>query len=235
MIVQGNYTHFGFGVRVPLSASAGTPPYTYSILSGGGSIDGAGVFTAPFAVSTTVVQAEDSLGVLATTKLFTGTPFHLVADIIRRELGLNNEQVVLFNQKYTVPNDGTLYVAIELLSSRVFGSTNRMVDASGMEQDQSINVFATLDIAVMSASTQAIYRKDEVVMALDSVYSRQQQELNGFYIAKVSDNIAQLNNIEGSRIPYYSNISVNIQYASRKQTVVPYFDDISEIEIETNP
>lgn len=48
------------------SASGGTPPYTFSIASGGGSITAQGIFTAPIATGSVTIQVEDAAGKIKT-------------------------------------------------------------------------------------------------------------------------------------------------------------------------
>jgi hypothetical protein len=53
----------GAGATETLKAAGGKPPYVYSIVSGGGTIDGSsGLFTAGAAAGTTVLEATDALG-----------------------------------------------------------------------------------------------------------------------------------------------------------------------------
>ncbi len=51
--------------RVPFTASGGVPPYTYRVLSGGGDITTAGVYTAPSSSSSVQVGVFDSYGTWA--------------------------------------------------------------------------------------------------------------------------------------------------------------------------
>ena len=53
--------------QTPFSASGGTPPYTFSVISGTGEInDSNGVYTAPAQPGTDIIQVMDSTG--ATSK-----------------------------------------------------------------------------------------------------------------------------------------------------------------------
>jgi hypothetical protein len=59
----------GAGTTVALAAAGGQAPYAFSIASGAGSVDGAGLFTAPETAGTTVVQVTDKSGATAKTSL----------------------------------------------------------------------------------------------------------------------------------------------------------------------
>jgi len=54
---------------VPLAATGGLSPYSYSIVSGGGSVDSSGNFTAPATPGVTVVQVTDQLGSTKTSSI----------------------------------------------------------------------------------------------------------------------------------------------------------------------
>ena len=60
MAVNNTFSFTGVG---------GTTPYTYSIQSGGGSIDSSGLYTAPAAAGSAVVKVTDNLGATATANI----------------------------------------------------------------------------------------------------------------------------------------------------------------------
>jgi hypothetical protein len=98
-------------------------------------------------------------------------------------------------------------------------------------------MLATLSIDIISRSTQALLRKEEVLMALNSNYSEYQQEANSFYIGRlpVGAQFVNLSQIDGAAIPYRFNISINMQYFSRRIKPVDYFDEFSEVAVTTEP
>lgn len=241
MEIRSFYKAVMNGVSFPLAAFGGVEPYTWSIeptKTIGGTISPTGDYTAPAqknGIDRIVVTDSTPVTPLkATYDVNVGTAFHMAADIIKTELGLADDQIFLYNTKFNPPKDERMYVAINPLTLRVFGSSNKVVDG-GEGSLQSVNVFAPVDVTIYSRSTEALLRKEEVVMALDSNYARSQQELNGFYIGKVSGSMVNLNLIEGAAIPYMFNIQVNLQYKVTKQSAVPYFDTFDAIEVKTNP
>jgi hypothetical protein len=51
------------GTTFAFSASGGSPPYSFSVLSGGGSIDAdSGLYTAPLTPASAQIQVQDSQG-----------------------------------------------------------------------------------------------------------------------------------------------------------------------------
>jgi hypothetical protein len=238
------------GRSTAIAGQGGTPPYTYSIVPsgaggsvvpvGGGSTEA--VYTAPANAPTdprqqyVTLKVVDSLAAEATAQILIGDPLLLFCEIIQRELGLANGRVYLYNQKIMQPTDDGLYIAVGVLNCKPFGNTNRPITSGdGLQADQSVNMLAQLDLNVISRSTAALMRKEEVIMALASTYAVQQQERNSFFIGKLppGGQFVNISNVDGAAIPYRFNISVNIQYFARKVKENSYFDQFSEVEVTT--
>lgn len=245
MILTGSTYALAPSISSPFSASGGTPPYTYSVNPGGagGTIDAStGLYAAPNQISSDpfktydTITATDSLSVTATAQVFIGTPLFLVCDILQQELGLPAGSVYLWDQKINIPKDGGLYIAVGVASCKPFGvSTDYDSSGPGLDAVQSVNMMATLDINILSRSSIARDRKEEIVLALSSVYAEQQQELNSFMIGRLTKSFVNLSEEDGAAIPYRFVISVNIQYAYRKTAAAQYFDDFSDVDVVTEP
>lgn len=213
---------------VPFGASGGTPPYAFNIFQGGagGSINpSTGLYQAPPNFGIDNVQVTDSLGATSTVKIQIDSAIQLVCDVIQNQLNLQQGQVYLYNQKINIPTDSRLYVAVGIISCKPFSNTNKY-DGSGSNSNavQSTNFQALLSIDILSRGLDALNRKEEIIMALMSNYAESQQEINGFYIGKISSGFVNLSDIDGAAIPYRFNISVNIQYQITKTVGVAYFD-----------
>lgn len=216
-------------VPIPFSAAGGTTPYSFNVLPGGagGTIDPVtGLYTAPPTYGSDTVQVADSLGNTAIARVNIDPAILLVCDIIQNQMGLGPNQVYLYNQKINIPTDSLLYIAVGVVSCKPFGNSNAPSDFSGSSLDsgQSTNFQATLSLDVFSRDLEALNRKEELIMALYSNYSQQQQELNGFYIARLPMNFLNLSEIDGAAILYRFNISVNIQYQVTKTTAAEYYN-----------
>ncbi len=74
-----------------------------------------------------------------------------------------------------------------------------------------------------------------MILALNSVYAEQQQELNSFRIFPLSQSFVNLSELEGAAIPYRFTISINMQYAVVKTKSVPYYDTFSAATVATDP
>lgn len=239
------------GLSVPFGATGGSSPYLFSVLPGGagGSIGSlTGIYTAPATIGIDVIQVTDSASTpaIANASLAVLSAIQLVADIIRSEMGLSQDQVYLYNQKYDIPLDSRLYVAVGMNSLKSFGNRPRYVGgSSALTAIQTTNVVASLSIHVFSRSVLALLQKEQVLLALSSPYAESQMELNSFFVAPVTTSISDISVVDGAAIPYHYFFSVNLQYFSQKTTSPAYFstfpmtsvitDDVQVVPIIPNP
>lgn len=226
------------GLSVPFGASGGTGPYTFSVAgTAGGTVGSAtGIYTASGQVGVDVVTVRDSLNVTASGSIACMPALSLVADVIKTSMGLANDQVYLYDQKYDIPKDQRLYVAVGVNSLKPFGNRPSYVGgSSAVTAVQTVNITGDITIHVLSRSTQALYRKEQVLLALSSPYAESQMELNSFYVAPVTTSIIDVSEIDGAAIPYHFLFTTKLQYFSRLDTTPGYFDTFSPVAVTTDP
>lgn len=242
-IIQ-NVSAIGYGgLSTSFVGVGGTGSLTYSVLPGGagGTIDAStGIYTSPAQIPLTpqtsvdTIQVEDSLSATATTTILIGTALELVCDIIQTEMGLDNGRVYLWDQKINEPTDSGLWVAVSMPLCKPFGNNISFDGSMGFQSNQVLNLVANVDVDILSRGPSARDQKEFVVMALNSVYSEQQQEANGFQISRLTTSFINLSQIDGAAIPYRYKISFRLNYAVVKAEPVPYFDTFEEPEVTVN-
>lgn len=211
---------------VTFVATGGTAPYVYSLVSGIGSIGAAtGIYTAPPQTGVAVVRVTDALLATVDAAVTINSPLTLFCDLLQQEMGLAAGQVYLWDQKLNIPNDERLYIAVGVISAKPYAN-NRFLDVSGpgILEVLSTNMQATISIDVISRGPDARDRKEEVILALNSIRSIQYQEANGILIAPHTSSFVNLSEIDGAAIPYRFNLSLNLQYKISKTKAVPYYD-----------
>lgn len=235
------------GLTTSVVGSGGTAPYSYAVAPGGagGTINAStGLYSAPAAINpdprltVDTIVVTDALAATASGTILITNALGLFCEIIQREMGLAEGRVYLWDQKINQPTDSGLYVAVSVLRCKPFANTYTIDGSgSGLNAVQSVNMLATLSIDAISRSTEALNRKEEILMALGGIYSQSQQELNSFNIGRLppGGQFVNLSLVDGAAIPYRFNISMNIQYFFRKTKAVPYFDDFSDVEVTTEP
>lgn len=230
--------------RCPASflALGGTAPYLYSVAAGGagGTINpttGAyigplGFKSSPFTNIDTII-IDDALGATARASILIGSPLILFCDILSHELNIPRNRVYLWDQKIMQPTDFGLYVAVSVASAKPFGNSSSFRGSDDVS-DQFVSMMTTLDLDIISRGPDARDRKEEIILALNSIYSQQQQNTNSFFVGTLSTRFINLSEIDGAAIPYRFRISVNMQYFYQKQTTAPYFDNFSDAAVVEN-
>ncbi len=236
--LSASITAMATGRQTQFMGVGGVPPYVYSIAPGGvgGTINpSTGVYTAPSSSTgkDNIIVTDANLAT-ATRSILVCTPLELFCDILQTELGLDQGRVYLWDQKIDQPKDNGLYIAVSVLTCKPFGNSTPLSGAgAGLDAVQSVNMMATLQVDIISRGPEARDRKEEIILALNSIYAQSQQEANSFYIAKLSSGFSNLSNVDGAAIPYRFSITVNMQYFFTKTKAVPYFDNFEQPEIKT--
>lgn len=248
--IRQTLTAIGVNLTTSFGASGGTPPYVYSVRANGagGTIDQDGTYTAPPVVNGGLygppqklydtIQVRDANKNIATAKVLIGNALLLFCDVIQNQLGLPDGRVYLWDQKIMEPDDAGIYVAVSVLSCKPFANTNAPDGAgAGFDSRQSVNMYAQLQLDVISRNTEARDRKEEVIMALKSDYARQQMAANSFGIGELppGSQFLNLSHQDGAAIPYRFAIQVAMQYFYVKTQAVQFFDSFATPQVVTNP
>lgn len=225
----------------------GVSPYSYSVVAGGagGSINSSsGAYTAPATMTAypakglyDTISIVDSNSSSVTSQILIGSPLFLFCDILQTQLNLDMFHCYLWDQKIFQPTDSGLYVVTSVQSCKPFGNNTYPLASDGSVAQQYISMYARLDVDILSRSPAARDQKEFIPLALNSIYSQQQQEANGFYIGKqpISNGFINLSQVDGAAIPYRFKISYAIQYQVSLTQSVPYFDTFNNPpEVTTN-
>lgn len=233
--ISQTYSAIGPHTTSSFLGSGGVKPYVYSVVPGGagGTINSkTGVYTSPQILDSSptkaydIVKVTDSTAAIATSRILVGNALLLFCDVIQKEMGLADGRVYVYDQKIFQPTDYDLYIAVTEAIPKPFGNNRQYATDSDnvYKQFQSVNMQSMLDIDAISRGPSARDRKEEIIMALNSTYSEQQQEANAFFIGNISTHFLNLSNVDGAAIPYRFKISCMIQYCKTKITPVNYYD-----------
>lgn len=237
MRILPDYTAMGPGSTQPFSGTEGVAPYTFSLVSGDGSIDAErGIYTSPDRVPDVddpaiVVRVTDAEGNTSDARVLVGGALQLLCDIIQQEMGI---LVYLWDQKRKEPTSLGPFVVAQLLTCKPFGNTNKFDPDTG-DQIQSVNMQAVVSLDIKSRDNSARERKEEILMAIKSYYAQSQQSKCGFMVAPLSQSFVDLSLEDGAAIPYRFNISVVLQYFVKKVKTIPYYDTFEDAEVLTDP
>lgn len=214
--------YINLGSKIRFEAIGGSEPYSYEVSEGGGSIDADGIYTASGSkIERIKIKVTDNIGSIKFSTVSVATYLHLIAHIIRTELSLDSDQVYIYNQKINIPTDDKLYVAVILENTKVISSSSKFND--GVEY-RAVASFNTVKIDILSKTTEALIRKDEVISSLRGIFSQRVQNSNTFKIADIPSSAANISQVDGSAIPYRFNISINVTAVSKSEKSVDYYN-----------
>lgn len=153
----------------------------------------------------------------------------LTLDLIRlimlNELGIDSDRVVIYNQKFNLGKDQGLYLYIEYRVPPVIISSRNFMDSNNNENQHS-NWLEEITVGIYSRNIEALQRKEEVAMALHSIYSQQLQEQQSFKVFK-NPRIIPVNEIEGPARLYRFDVECKVQSWYSKVKVAEFFDSFN--------
>jgi len=175
----------------------------------------------------------------------TREPILVLADIIKTELELEDtvdlkgntiSPVLIYNQKYDIPTLKGLYIVLLYMGNKAIGNNNYVEDTEGgMQETQELAMTSLIQIDVMSQNTEARTRKDEVVMALRSIYAQQKMDEYGMRIASIPATWLDASDIEGTAILNRFVMTLTIFSISRKIKVLDsYYTEFKPVEVHVN-
>jgi hypothetical protein len=154
----------------------------------------------------------------------------LICNIIQNEMNTPNGRIMTKTQNWTPPSDNSYYITVGIRSQKIVSSTNKFVPSTEDKEEKAVLTYTTLDINITSKNREAIERKEEIVMALTSTYSQQQQELYHMKIFRTND-ILDLSFIEASSGLNRFRISCIVSSIREKQTSIDYYDKFKHEEV----
>lgn len=149
----------------------------------------------------------------------------LIRWILLKELCIDEDKIVIYNQKFLLPNSKGMRIYIEPKAPPVIISSRNFMDINNIEQQDS-NWMEEISIGIYSRDLEALQRKEEVVMALHSIYSQQMQEKNSFKIFR-NARIIPVNEIEGAARLYRFDIECRVQAWYSITKVAEFFNSFN--------
>ena len=153
----------------------------------------------------------------------------ILCDIVRNGMGLDTEQIWIYNQRRSIPEDKRLYVTIGVLSLKPYGNNNKPTPtATGMTDNSSQYMQETMQIDLMSYTTESLERYHEVLAAIVSTYSQQAQGEYGLKIAEVPTAINDVSSIEGATM--LNRIAITLPVLRKYDNIISatYYDTFSD-------
>ncbi len=152
----------------------------------------------------------------------------IIRDILIAQMGLQDGQIMLTNQKWEIPETQGLYVALSYVApGKVISSSNVAVPTSGgMQEEQSLLMLYQIQIDLMSYDDSARVMKEIAYMGLLSIASQMIQEK---YNVQVARNPAPFQDVsmleETARLNRYTTTVALTQLITNIVGNTPYYSD----------
>lgn len=152
-------------------------------------------------------------------------PITVIANIIQEEMGLTNNQIAFAYQNFHIPSDG-LFVVLGYLGPSTTIANQGYFNSTLLQEVQEVTMRHMIQIDLMSISpdNSARLRKEEVLLALRSFYSREQQEANLMGIAWIESDIVDATALEETSMLNRYSTSVSMTALHRKVKAAAYLD-----------
>lgn len=165
-------------------------------------------------------------------------PIKVVADILQQEMGLAAGQIMLGYEKWDIPETTGLYVVLVYIGGKAIGNNNYFT-SNGEEpgqqlEHQEVAMRHVIQTDILSFNGEARTRKEEVLMALRSMYSQQQQEKYLISIARIPSDFVDASTLEETKLLNRFTITVPVAALHTKVKAAPYYDKFKTVEVHPN-
>jgi len=158
----------------------------------------------------------------------------LLCDIIKNGMQLQPDQLWIYNQRRSIPEDKRMYIVVSVVSIKPYANNNRPTNVTdGMNDLSSQYVSELMQVDLMSYTMEALERYSEVMASFVSTFSQQVQALNGLKIAEVPSSINDLSAIEGPTI--MNRIAITLPVLRKYDNIISatYYDTFSDPVVTT--
>lgn len=152
----------------------------------------------------------------------------VLLDIIKTEMELDDDRVLVYNQKWTLPNEKDIFVYLSYVSESPFMIKRFYEDrVDGFYEVQVLSNSQVIGIDIFSRDSSARTRKEEVLFALNSTYAQQQCEIESIKIASLPTSFNDISDVEASARLNRYNLSMRVISSKTKEKIVDYFENFN--------
>ena len=151
-----------------------------------------------------------------------------VVDIIRTEMGLDQQHIWIQAQNRKIPpNSNDLYVVVGVVDFLPISSKSRF-DSKTDKEIQTLYGRANIQVDIFSRSNEARTRRGEVLMALNSFYSKGIQDSKQFRIFELPSTFINLSGLAGGSDINRFTMRFYAMVAEDKVKSSTYYDTFNE-------
>lgn len=147
--------------------------------------------------------------------------------IIVNEMDIKPARVWAYNADIDIPKDGKLFIVLFYAEKTPYSNNTRYVPTDdGLNEVQTMNVAEDVIISLLSKDTSARDRSYEVLMALNSTFSRNLQVKNRLHISRIGQ-VLDNSFLEATARLNRFDIKCRVLAAYDKIKEVDYYDTYS--------
>lgn len=163
---------------------------------------------------------------MSTSPTIAREPIKVIADVLQRELELQPNQVMLGYEKFNIPESNLgLYIDLVYLGGKVISNANYSVDSGeSMDEVQEALMLHTIQIDLLSFDASARVRKEEIAMALGSIYAQSQMDQHSMQISRQPTPFVDAASLEETKMLNRFTTTILVTALHRKVKAAPFFD-----------
>ncbi|GBR73936.1 hypothetical protein NO1_1195 [Candidatus Termititenax aidoneus] len=157
------------------------------------------------------------------------SPMDALANILQQYMQLPG-RVVKYNQGWHAPKDWNLYITISASEPSKTIATKNEFDSDTLKENAYVVSQGRFAVEVISRNDEAITRREEVFMAINSALALRIAEANNLSIWRTGG-FVDLSALEGASMLCRYRTVVAINYMRQKSADAEYFDKFRKPEI----
>lgn len=147
-----------------------------------------------------------------------------IVDIIRKEMGLSQQNIWIHSQNRKIPPQSQeLYVTVGCVDFLPISSKSRY-DPETDEEVQTVYGRASVQVDILSRSLEARQRRAELLMALNSFYSKEVQDKKQFRIFELPQRFINTSGLEGGSEINRFSLVIRAMISEDKVKSTSYYD-----------
>jgi hypothetical protein len=159
----------------------------------------------------------------------------LIGNLIKDEMLLEDGQVMVYNNRFPIPPDTRLYITVGVMAVNAYASNTRTESrGDDLYELQSVHQAETISINAFSASDEALLRKHEILMALNSTRAAQVCERHAMHIGRLPATFNDASYLETTAMLSRFALTFRVHRFHTKEKVINHYDQFSK-ELITNP
>lgn len=158
-----------------------------------------------------------------------------VMDIIKEYMDLDDEHCYLYNQKWLIPSDKSLYVCLGCSNIEAVGNPLKY---RRTEEDliaiNTVIVSESLFLEMYSYSNEARIRQPELIAAFNSDLAVRTQERRQFSFGYIPLSFSDVSRAEGSKILNRYHADIRVLYGRTFESVAEYWNALGGLKTIIN-